>query len=63
MASVYSDSRSVTSPITALANGNTLGNGGFVLDPDDNNIAYGVLKSGGLIKMELSTFNNYVHSY
>jgi hypothetical protein len=61
--SVYPEIRSVTSPSGALTNGNTLGNGGFVLDPDNPDIAYGVLKSGGLMKLELSTFNNYVHSW
>lgn len=61
--SVYGVVRSVTSPSSVLTNGNTLGNGGFVLDPDDNDIVYGVLKSGGLMKLELSTFNSYVHSW
>jgi hypothetical protein len=59
----YSESRSVASPSTVLTNGNSIGNGGVILDPDDNNIVYAVFKSGGLMKMELSTFNNYVMSF
>jgi hypothetical protein len=59
--SVYAGSRSVSG--TMLSNGNSIGYGAVVLDPDDPNIVYGVLKSGGLMKLELSTFNNYVHSW
>ncbi|PKN54002.1 MAG: hypothetical protein CVU56_28865 [Deltaproteobacteria bacterium HGW-Deltaproteobacteria-14] len=61
LVSVYPESRSTSQ--SALGNGNTIGYGGVVLDPDDNDIVYAVLKSGGLLKMELSTFNNYVHSW
>lgn len=61
--SVYGEVRSVTAPSSVLTNGNSLGNGGFILDPHDNDIMYGVLKSGGLMKMERSTFNSYVHSF
>jgi hypothetical protein len=59
----YPESRSISSPGTMLTNGNSIGNGGFILDPDNNDIAYGVLKSGGLMKLEFSTFNNYVMSF
>ena len=61
--SVYGVVRSVTSPSSVLTNGNTLGYGGFILDPADPDIVFGVLKSGGLMKMELGTFNSYVHSW
>ena len=63
LVSAYPDARSVSSPSTVLTNGNSIGNGAFVLDPDDNDIVYAVLKSGGLMKLELSTFNNYVMSF
>lgn len=36
--------------------------GGVVLDPNDSDITYGVTNVGSLLKLELSTFNNYVHS-
>lgn len=61
--SVYGEIRSVTNPSSVLTNGNSLGYGGFILDPADPDIAFGVLKSGGLMKMELSTFNSYVSSW
>lgn len=48
---------------SALSDGNVLGNGGVVLDPDDPDILYGALKSGALVKLELSTFNSYIYSY
>ncbi len=48
---------------TLLSNGHSINYGGVVLDPADPNIVYAVLKSGGLMKMELSTFNNYVYSW
>ncbi len=63
LVSDYPESRSVSSPSTTLTNGNSIGYGGVVLDPDNNDIVYAVLKSGGLLKMELSTFNNYVVSW
>jgi hypothetical protein len=45
------------------SNSNSIGYGGFILDPDNNDIVFAVLKSGGLMKMELSTFNNFVFSW
>lgn len=59
--SVYSATRSVS--ISMLGNGNSIGYGGVVLDPADPDILYAVLKSGGLMKMELSTFNTFVYSF
>jgi hypothetical protein len=60
----YEQARSVTSPPTMLgSNSNSIGYGGFILDPDNNDIVFAVLKSGGLMKMELSTFNNFVFSW
>ena len=47
----------------ATSNSNTTQFGGVVIDPLDPDIAYGVTAVGGLIKMELSTFNNYIHSW
>lgn len=62
--SSYGEARSVTSPPTMLgSNANSIGMGGFILDPDSPDIVYAVLKSGGLMMMELSTFNNFVHSW
>ena len=59
--SSYGEARSVTSPPTMLgSNANSIGMGGFILDPD---IVFAVLKSGGLMMRELSTFNNFVHSW
>lgn len=60
--SVYAGARSVGMG-TALSNGRSIGHGGFVLDPMNNDIAYAVTKGGELLKYELSTFNNYVHSF
>jgi hypothetical protein len=48
---------------TMLANANSIGRGGVILDPGNNNIIFAVLQSGGLVKMELSTFNNFVFSW
>lgn len=59
--SVYGTAESVS--YSMLGVGNSIGNGGAILDPADNNILYAVLKSGGLMKLELSTFNNYVYSW
>lgn len=59
--SVYQGERSVDG--TMLSEGHGVFYGAFVLDPDDPDIVYGVLKAGGLMKLELSTFNNYIFSY
>ena len=48
---------------TMLTNGNGIHYGGVILDPDNNDIVFAVLRSGGLMKMELSTFNNFVFSW
>ncbi|MEC9439697.1 MAG: hypothetical protein VYE40_01200 [Myxococcota bacterium] len=48
---------------TMLTNANSIGFGPVQLDPDDPNIVWGVLDGGALMKLELSTFNNYVHSF
>jgi len=48
---------------TMLTNGNSINYGGVILDPDNNDIVFAVLRSGGLMKMELSTFNNFVFSW
>jgi len=45
------------------SNNNITQFGGVVVDPQNPDIAYGVNNVGGLIKMELSTFNNYIHSW
>ena len=37
--------------------------GGVILDPLDDDIVYGVTNTGALLKFELSTFNNYIHSW
>ena len=61
MQSMYGTAQSVST--TMLSNGNSIGYGGFILDPANNDIVYAVLKSGGLMMMELSTFNNFVVSW
>ena len=48
---------------TMLSNANSINYGPVRLDPDDNNIVWAVLKGGSLMKLELSTFNNYIHSF
>jgi len=48
---------------TMLTNGNSIGHGGVILDPDNSDIVFAVLRSGGLMKLELSTFNNFVFSW
>ena len=60
--SVYGIRRSVTSPPTTLAQGNTLNFGPMVMDPQDPDILWFVIKGGALLKFELSTFNNYIFS-
>lgn len=47
----------------ATANSNPTQLGGVIVDPIDPDIAYGVTGTGALIKLELSTFNNYIHSW
>ncbi|MEL6342430.1 MAG: hypothetical protein AAFV53_04815 [Myxococcota bacterium] len=59
--SVYGAERSISG--TMLSNGHSINHGAFVLDPDDPNIAYTVVKVGALVKFELSTFNNHVISW
>ncbi|MFT6232926.1 MAG: hypothetical protein ACJAZO_003444, partial [Myxococcota bacterium] len=75
--SIYGDTTGYDSPIlesdygvTRSVSNSMLGSrahvvayGAVVLDPEDNNIVWAVLKGGGLMKMELSTFNNYMHSF
>jgi hypothetical protein len=60
--SVYPARRSIYSPTTTLANQNYLGRGPTVLDPDDPDVLWMVIKGGALLKLELSTFNNYIFS-
>lgn len=57
----YSDVRSVS--ISMLGNSNVINYGGFILDPQDPDIAYAVLGTGALMQMELSTFNTVVISW
>ncbi len=57
----YGFTRSVTSSM--LGNGNGIFHGSLVLDPEDNDIVWFIINGGGLGKMELSTFNTYVHSF
>ncbi|MCB9670806.1 MAG: hypothetical protein H6734_15100 [Alphaproteobacteria bacterium] len=56
----YGVARSVTNSM--LGNGNGVFHGSFTLDPLDDDIVWFIIQGGGLAKMELSTFNNYVHS-
>ncbi len=56
----YGYTRSVTSSM--LGNGNGVFHGAVVLDPLDNDIVWFTIQGGGLGKLELSTFNTYVHS-
>ena len=58
--SSYGYTRSVTSSM--LGNGNGIFHGAFALDPENNDIVWFTIQGGGLGKMELSTFNSYVHS-
>ncbi len=48
---------------TMLSNSNSINYGPALLDPYDPNIVWAVLKGGALMKLELSTFNNYVFSF
>jgi len=48
---------------TMLSEEHSIGYGGFIIDPANPDMAYFFLKSGGVGKLELSTFNNYVYSY
>ncbi len=57
----YDVVRSVS--ISMLGNSNIVNYGGAVLDPEDPDIMYAVLKTGALMKMELSTFNTIIHSW
>lgn len=47
----------------ATSNNNPTQLGGVIVDPLNPDIAYGVSVIGGLIKLELSTYNNYIHSW
>lgn len=47
----------------ATSNNNSTQFGGVIVDPENPDIAYGVTAIGALIKFELSTFNNYIHSW
>jgi len=47
----------------ASSNNNGTQLGGVVVDPLNPDIVYGVTVVGGLLKLELSTFNNYIHSW
>ncbi|MAQ15802.1 MAG: hypothetical protein CMN30_13530 [Sandaracinus sp.] len=47
----------------ATSNNNHTQFGGVVVDPLDSDIVYGVTVVGGLIQLELSTFNNYIRSW
>lgn len=58
----YGVARSVTMG-TMLSESHYIGFGGFIIDPDNLDIAYFVMKNGGLGKLELSTFNNFTYSY
>lgn len=59
--STYSAGRSVS--ISMLGNSNVVNRGGLVLDPQNPDMVFAVLKSGALMKMELSTFNTIIHSW
>jgi len=59
--SACEERRSVSQSMLGNANGHHCGP--VMLDPNDNNIVYFVVTTGGLAKMELSTFNNYVYSH
>ena len=48
---------------TMLSEAHYIGYGGFIIDPENPDMAYFFLKAGGVGKLELSTFNNYVYSY
>lgn len=37
--------------------------GGVVVDPENPDVVYGVTATGALLKLELSTFNNYIMSW
>ena len=47
----------------AVSNGHRTNEAAVVFDPNDSDIVYGVTNFGALLKFELSTFNNYVHSW
>ena len=47
----------------ALGNANRITMGGMMIDPQNPDIVYGVLAWGGLVQLELSTFNSMTWSY
>lgn len=62
--SVYPGGGSAANPGGgATSNNNPTQFGGVIVDPLNPDFAYGVNTVGGLLKLELSTFNNYIHSW
>jgi len=60
--SAYGVARSVNMN-GALGNVNSVNMGGWMIDPENPDIAYGVLIHGALVQLELSTFNSMIWSY